>query len=152
MLFRLSTEHPISRLRGGVYPSPTPTKEPPPNVSYHLSKVAPISHPNQIYESFGTPKKHQKIVNKGSKIASGRPRGASGTPRASQVRDLLQQVGPQGTQNGSKRRPERPRGGARRAPWPSFSPLGATFRRLGSTFLSDLVANRFSTVFFMIFA
>ena len=109
------------------------TKEPPPNVSYHLSNVAPISHQNQVYKSFGTPKKHQKITNIGSKIATGRPRGASGAPRASQVRALLQQVGPQDTQNGAKMAPRGPTG-ARGASWHSFSHLWATLGRLGTLF------------------
>ena len=103
------------------------TKEPPPNVSYHLSKVAPISHQIQVYKSFGTPKKHQKITNIGSKIASGMPRGASEAPRAIQERGLLQQVPRQDTPNGTKRRQD----GAKRAPQGELEAhLGSLFRLL----------------------
>ena len=114
-------------VRRGVPPSPSPTKEAPPNVSYHLSKVAPTSHQNQVYKSFGTSKKHQKITNRGSKIASARPRGASGASRASQERDLLQQVALVDIQNGAKRRQD----GARRAPRGALEAhLGVLFRLL----------------------
>ena len=65
---------------------------------------------------------------------------------------MLQQVGPEDTQNGAKRRPEEPRGGARGASWRSFSPLGTTLGRLGSTFLSDLVAKHFLFNLFELFA
>ena len=63
----------------------------------------------------------------------------------------MQQVALLDTQDGAKRRPEEPRGGARGASWRSFSPLGATLGRLGSTFLSDHVENRFLIDFVKIF-
>ena len=90
-----------------------------------------------------TPKNYQQRLQNRFWKASGRLRGATSLPRAAPVATSGTTGHPKWRQEAPRGRPEGHQKGISAASCRSFSPLGATFGHLGSTFMGDLTANRF---------